>query len=230
MATTATAISDKQLEAEIRQLHIEATSVRKKLEEDTRSLEAALAERERIIDGIALGTAKESEAPQIKAEIERLTLRVEGNNRLFATNRKKANELSQEIGRRQAATLKAAREKEFAELVKQGDAAASKLFDRLTEILTQDIPEFDAIRTRLGVDFADLGGEAAAIRLRESLWRAPGPNEKLHDPNVYLWRLFDQGWAPAANFGTRFRGANGGYFAIPGGELLLTLCSLRFKQ
>jgi hypothetical protein len=230
MATATTAITDRQLEkleSGIRQLQSDAKSIRKRLDDDARSLEAALAERERIIDGIALGTAKDSEAPPIKAEIERLTLRMEGNDRLLKANQTEVNELGQEYGRRQGELVRAAREKEFAELVKQGESAANKLFDRLTEILTQDIPEFDAIRIRLGADFADLGGEAVATRLRESLWRASGPNEKLHDPNVYLWRLFDQGWVSAANFGPRFRSANGGYCAVPGGELMLTLLSLR---
>ncbi len=57
---TATAISDKQLENEMGQLHSEATSIKKKIADDTRALEAALAERERVTDRIALGTAKES--------------------------------------------------------------------------------------------------------------------------------------------------------------------------
>ncbi len=99
---TATAISNKQLENEIGQLHSEATSIKKKIADDTRGLEAALAERERVTDGIALGTAKESEAPPIKAEIERITLRIEGNNRLLKTKSARINELGTEIARRQA--------------------------------------------------------------------------------------------------------------------------------
>jgi hypothetical protein len=233
MATTATAISDKQLEAELRQLQDEATSIRKKLDDDTRKLEAAHTDRERIIDGIARGTVQESEAPQNKEYIEQLQIRIEGNNRLLTANRKKLNELGQEIGRRQAAAARIAREKEFSELQEKGEAAANKILEQLTRLVAEDVPAFDAIRRKLGAEFRDLGGEAIAVRLREMLWKPPHPSEALHNPEVHLRRLFDQGWELANKPGPSyesFRAANGEFQAVPGGELSLTVCSMRSKR
>jgi hypothetical protein len=233
MATAPTAISDKQLEAEIQTLHGEGTRIKKKIDDDTRALQAASAERERIIDGIARGTVKESEAPANKAEIEGLQIRIEGNNRLLSRNSARVNDFAQEYARRQAAAAREAREKEFAELVRRGQNAAIEIFELMTLLAAEKVPTFDAIRKKLGSDFADIGGEAAAIRLREMLFKYPGPNDAVHDPNVHLRRLFDQGWVMAGVPGDSykpFRSSNGGYSAVPGGELSLTVYSLRPKK
>src|ERR1700730_15246680 len=106
MATTATVVSDSQLEAELRQLQSEAGSVRKRLDDDTQKLAAARAERQRLVDGIAHGTAKESEFPRVKAEIETIEIRIESYNSLLATNRSKTEQLGREFGLRQQAAAK----------------------------------------------------------------------------------------------------------------------------
>jgi hypothetical protein len=233
MATTATAFSDSQLEAELQRLQTEATSVRKKLDDDTQKLAAARAERQRIVDGIARGTVRESEAPRIKTEIETIEIRIEGTNALLAENRSKTDEQGKELYRRQVAAAKVAREKEFAELQHKGEELGQKILAILTRVVAEEIPAFDAIRRKLGVDFRDLGGEAAAVRLREMLWKAPRPSEALHDPNVHLRLLFDRGWVSAGASGPSyesFRGAGGEYQSVPGGELSLTVCSMRPKK
>ena len=56
MATAATSISDKQLDAELRQLQTEAAALQKKLDDDTRKFGAASTDRQRIVEGIARGT------------------------------------------------------------------------------------------------------------------------------------------------------------------------------
>ncbi len=117
--------------------------------------------------------------------------------------------------------------------MRQSQNAAIEIFDLMTLLVADKLTAFDAIRKKLGSDYADLGGEAAAIRLREMLFKYPGPNDAVHDPNMHLRRLFDQGWVMAGAPGDSykaFRSANGGYSAVPGGELSLTVCSLRPKK
>jgi citrate synthase len=217
MASTATAISDSQLEAELRQLQTEAASVRKKLDDDTNKLAAARAERQRIVDGIARGTVKESDAQRVKADIETIEIRIEGYTSLLATNRSKIDELGKELYWRQAATAKAAREKEFAELQQRGAGIAQKILEQLTRLTAEDIPALDAVRVRLGREFQDLDGEGAATRLREMLWKPAGPQEALHEPDVHLRKLVDQGW----EFLPRVPG---------GGGLRLSVYSMRPKR
>jgi hypothetical protein len=74
MGTIATVVSDQQLEVKLRELQTEATSFRKKLEDDTNKLAAARAEQRSIVDGIARGTVKESEAPRNQSEIDSIEI------------------------------------------------------------------------------------------------------------------------------------------------------------
>jgi hypothetical protein len=113
--------------------------------------------------------------------------------------------------------------------VKQGEAVQKKIFDKLIELVAEDIPEFDTIRRKLGLDFRDLGGDVAALRLREMLLKTSGPNETLRGPNVHLAKLFDQGWELASNT-PRIKNSVGAFETTPGGELYLTVCSLRAKK
>jgi hypothetical protein len=223
MATTVMAVSDQQLGLELHQRQAEATSIRKKIEDDAHKLEAAHAERERIVDGLTHGHSKESDVARNKSEIDHLQMRVESHNRLLGPNSRRQDELRKEIYRRQGVAAQAARQKEFAELYKQGEDEAKEIVEQLTRLVTENVPAFDAIRRKLGSDFRDLDGETAAWRLREMLWKAPGPRDALHDPNVHLRRLFDQGWELAGKPGPS-------YEVLPGGELLLTVASLRTKK
>jgi hypothetical protein len=234
MATTATALSDKQLEADLYQLQSEAKSLQKKIGDDARRLDEARSDRQRIVDGIARGAVKESEAPRIKAEIESIEIRLEGNNSILATNRAQQTELGRELGRRQDAVNRAAREKQFAQLCAEGENRAKTISELLTRLVTVEIPAFDATRRALGVEFGDLGGEQIATRLREMLVKFPGPRDKMHDSNVHLRRLFDEGWVHLGEPGPSYQSVRSSvgqpFVSVPGGELSLTVCSLRPKK
>jgi hypothetical protein len=229
MATATTVISDKQLGSDLDRLRKEAGEIQKRLDSDNSNLTAARAELQRLVEQIASGAADAGVLQRVKNDIETLDIRIGGYNGQLATNRTGTEQLQTEMVRRLGAVAAAARQKEFDELVKQGEEQAKKIFEILTRIVTEDIPAFDAVRTKLGVEFRDLGGEAAAVRLRETLWKVPRPDEKLHVPDVHLWRLVDQGWGFAANTGPRYRANDGGFYSMPGGELVLSVCSLRKK-
>jgi hypothetical protein len=220
MATTAIALSDQQLEAELRQLQTDSVPVRKKLDDETRKLDAARTERQRIVDGIGRGIVKESEAPRIKAEIEQIEIRIEGLNSLHAEKRSSMNTLQVEFGRRQAAAAKAAHAKEFAELNEKGVAIAGEIVEDLMR-LTEGLRAFDLVRFRLGsAEFRDLDGEGSARELRELLWKAPGPQETLRSPETHIRKLLDDGWRLYGE-GTAER--------VPGGNLSLQILSMRPK-
>jgi chromosome segregation ATPase len=229
MATTATAVSDQQLETELRRVRTDTAEIQKKLDADNSKLNAARAELQRLVEQIAAGSAEAGVLQRVKNEMETLEIRIGGYNGQLATNRTTTEQLQKEIGRRQAAAAREAREKEFAELVKQGQAAANSIFEKLTRLVTEDLLEFDAIRRKLGSEFRDLDGDVAALRLREMLLKTSGPNERLRDPNVHLAKLFDQGWELASN-GPRIKNSVGAFETTPGGELYLTVCSLRPKK
>ena len=233
MASAATSISDKQLDAELRQLQTDATTLQKKLDDDTRKFGAASTDRQRIVEGIARGTVNESEAPANEAEIKRLQTRNEGTKGLLDANKARTNEVTLEINRRQGVIAKAAREKAFAELSAAGKDSAEKIFDLLTHLVTVAIPAFDEIRWKLANEYRDLGGYEFARGLREMLVKYPGPKDTMHDPNVHLWRLFDQGWVLAGADGPShrpFRVDIGVMESVPGGPLELRVPSLRPKK
>ncbi len=233
MATTATALSDQQLEAELRRLKNEAAEIQKKLDGESSKLAGARGEHQRLVAKIASGAAESDVLHRVKGEVETLEIRIGGYNGQLAENRSKTDELGKELGRRQVAAAKAAHEKEFAELLRKGEEAAQKILAMLTRLVTEDVPAFDAIRRKLGVDFGHLGGEVAALRLREMLWKAPGPRDAIHDPNVHLRLLFDRGWVFADAPGPSresFRSVDGGFQSVPGGELSLQIISMRPKK
>ncbi len=214
MATTIAALSDERLEAELKQLATEALTVRGKINADTQKLEAARAERQRIVDGIARGTVKESEGPRIEAAIRQLDILLEGNNGVLATNRAKGEELSKELYRRQTEVAKAAHEKAFAELQQETAALAEKVREQLTQIITGPLAAFDANRAKLVLQFQDLGGIRTAEQFCRMLYNPPGPQENATiDPNVHIRRLIESGW--------QF------FLGLPGGNLALTVCSMR---
>src|ERR1700675_4565589 len=107
MATAATSISDKQLDADFRQLQTEAAALQKKLDDDTRKFGAANSDRQRIVEGIARGTVNESEMPANEAEVKRLQTRIEGTKGLLDANKARMNEVTLEINRRQGLVAQA---------------------------------------------------------------------------------------------------------------------------
>jgi len=232
MATAATSISDKQLDTELRQLQTDSAALQKKFDEDTRKFGAANSDRQRIVEGIARGTVNESEAPANEAEIKRLQTRIEGTKGLLDANKARTNEVTFEINRRQGLVEQAAREKAFAELRAAGEAAAKKIFGKLMELSAEDVPAFDEIRRKLAKEFSDLGGEAAATKLREMLAKEARGMETAHHPNVHLWKLFDEGWVPAGQPGPSYDPIRTtyGHVAVPGGELSLTVMSMRPRK
>src|SRR5580704_5885642 len=101
MLATAIGLTDQHLETELQAQHKEIRHLRERLQAETRSLGAAQAERDRIVDGIARGTVKESEMLRVKAEIESIQIRVEGLNKLVTPLESKIRELTEESDRRQ---------------------------------------------------------------------------------------------------------------------------------
>jgi chromosome segregation ATPase len=163
MATAAA----QQLDQQISDLERQANSARAKLQEDTRKLNEAAAERQRIVEGIAHGTVKESEAPRVKAEIERLEVRIEGHRSILGPIDAKLAELHKENGRQQEEAAREARGKAYAELRQKGAAARQRVADALERLVTVDVVALDEVRTQLRREFADMGGEREALILAE---------------------------------------------------------------
>lgn len=191
---TAAVISDSQLETQLRRLQSDAATVRKKLDDDQRKLEAAQSERQRIVDGIARGTVKESEAPRNKAEIEQLQTRIEGYAGLLQSSGEEIKNLSTELSRRQQAVHLAMREKEFAARVEKGKALGLAIRDKLRKLCTEDLREFEEFRGRLLADFMDLGAKEASMHLREILFRPSRGLEANRTPEVHFADLLAEGW------------------------------------
>jgi chromosome segregation ATPase len=144
MATAATHTLDQQ----ISDLERQANSVRAKLQEDTRKLNDAAAERQRIVEGIAQGTVKESEAPRVRADIERIEVRIEGHRSILAPMDARLAELHKENARRQEQAAREARENAYAELRQAGAAAHQRVADALEHLVTVDLVALDQIRCR----------------------------------------------------------------------------------
>jgi hypothetical protein len=94
-------LSDQNLEHELRLLADKAAEVRKTLDDDMGKLDATRAERQRLLEDLARGTAKESEPQRIKAAIEEIEFTIEVDKWLLRANRSRTNQLGQELGRRQ---------------------------------------------------------------------------------------------------------------------------------
>jgi hypothetical protein len=150
MATATAVLSEQQIEVELRQFQTEAVSIRKKLDDDMRKLEAAQAERQRLVAKIAGGAAESDVLGRVKGEMETLEIRIGEYKGLLAANRTKTDELGKELYRRQAEAMKAARKKEFADLKERRAALARKIHDLLRQLCIEDLPALDAIRRRLG--------------------------------------------------------------------------------
>jgi hypothetical protein len=223
MATTAAALSDRQLEDKLQKLQVEIAATTKTLDEAQRKLSAARTERQRAIDGIALGKAKEADAIRAKTTIEEIELRVESFRSLLVGQQNELAALRLDLGNRHAEANRIAHEKKFAEVVKEGEARAKRVLDALILLSSELIPAFDEIRLQLGTEFADLRGDVAALRLRELLLRISRGNEPLRDPNAHNWTLKQEGWIlndPLPRGGS-----------LPGGgPLVLQIVSLRKKS
>jgi len=230
MATTVAALSDERLESELKQLATEALTVRGKINADTQKLDAARAERSRIVNGIATGTVKESEGPRIEAAIRQLEILLEGNSGVLAANRAKSEELSKELYRRQAEANKAAHEKRFAELNEKMTALALRIREKLTRLVTEDLREFEELRGVCVTGFPDLSGRDASVKALEILFKPSHPSEALRNPEVHLAQLDAAGWVP---FGYQVMdrpvSLGGGFNVFPGPPLRLSIVSMRPK-
>lgn len=237
MAATAATFSDQQLESELKKLEKEISSDDGKLQETRRRLDTANAERSRIVEGITLGTVKDGELARIKADIEVLEIRVEGLNGLLASNRSKASVIQDELNARANAAHLVARQKALSELETRGKAAAIRITEKLVRIISEDIAEFDSIRQRLGIEFADLGGAAVAKRLRELVFKPVRLSDAAGVPDVHLQLLESRGWVHAETPGPsmkRIKTEQGigplnpnTFETVPGGPLHLIVISMR---
>ena len=114
-----------------------------------------------------------------------------------------------------------ATEKErVAELIKQGEALAAKIRSSLTSLISEDVYAFDQIRIELGRQFREIGGEAAAVNLRELIFKRSPSAEGVRTPELHLRDLEDQGWAARYNHGLN---------EVPGGNLHFSVVSMRPK-
>jgi hypothetical protein len=227
MATTATAFSDKQLEAELQRQRKELSQLREKEQTELRKLDAAKSEHGRVFDAIERGvTGKETELSRAKEAVETSEIRVGGVRKQIAPIESAIKELNEELGRRQAAAERAAREKAFAQLQEEGGAIAAVIIEKLMELTTKELAAFDRIRIRLGLEFPDLGGAAAADSLAALLFRPSQKMEKLRDPNTHNRLLEDRGWVFAGSPGEAYEKipSAGSQFGNP---LRLTVQSMR---
>jgi hypothetical protein len=225
MATTAMALSDRQLEEEVNLQRRELDKLQERLRGETRTLDAAKSEHGRVVVAIENGsTGKEHELARAKESVETSEIRVGGVRKQLALVEAAIEELNKELYRRQLAANIAARQKEFTDLQTESFARARALVNKLVE-LTKDLAELDKLRIRLG-SYVELGGFGAADRVAEVLFRNSGPNEKLRDPNTHNRLLEDQGWVFAGSPGET-------YEKIPsaasqfGNPLRLTVQSMR---
>lgn len=233
MAATAATFSDQQLESELQKLQKEISSDEGKLQETRRRLDSAKADRSRIVDGVARGTVKDAEVSRIKGDIDLIETRIEGLNGLLASNRSKASVIQDELNRRANAAQAADRQKQFSELEARGKAAAMRIVEKLARVITEDIAEFDSIRSELGREFGKAGGFDAARRLVKMVYQHPGPNERVGVPDVHLRVLQGRGWvhAEAAQPDlARMKTDDGVFEYVPGGALQLTVVSMRPKK
>jgi len=231
MVTATTALSDKQLEAELQQELQRFETVQKKLDQDNQKLQAARAERTRIVQAIPHGRAQESDVPKIEAEIRRLEVLIEGNTPILAQHRGQIDELRTEIHRRQAVAAKVARERQFAEMNEKMTALALKIREKLTRLVTEDLREFEELRGACVISFPDLGGRDAFARALEILFKPAHPSEALRNPEVHLAQLEATDWVPfgyAVMDSSVFEG--NGFRVGPGAPLRLTVVSMRPKQ
>jgi hypothetical protein len=190
MATTAVALSDKQLEAELQTKRRELDKLQERLRGETRTLDAAKGEHGRVVVAIENGaTGKEHELARAKESVETAEIRVGGVRKQLASIEVAIEELKKEIYRRELAANKAAREKDKAQRFEKGRTLALRIRETLALLCTDNMRELEELCGSLVIDFPDTGGVQAASALREILMKPAGPNEKLRHPEVHLAQL-----------------------------------------
>jgi predicted nucleic acid-binding Zn-ribbon protein len=190
MATTATALSDKQLESELARLKKELGQLEERLQAENRKLDAANSERNRVAAEIERGvTGRESDWTRAKEAAEIAEIRCDGVRKLIPPVKSAIQEIGAELNRRQEAAANAAFGKEFAELQEKGAAIASRILEQLKKLISEDLAEFDAIRVKLETRFASLGGQNAAFALRRLLFDARRVPMEAH-----IAALLQEGW------------------------------------
>jgi hypothetical protein len=190
MATTQIAFTDKQLEAELQTKRRELDRLHEKLRGETRTLDAAKSEQSRVTVAIENGaTGKETELSRAKESVELAEIRVGGLRKQVAPIESAIKELSEELGRRQAAAERAAHERDFAARVEKGKALALRIREAVALLCTGDMRELEELRASLITEFPDIGGVEAASGLREIVIKPSRGLEKLRNPEVHLAQL-----------------------------------------
>jgi predicted nucleic acid-binding Zn-ribbon protein len=222
--------TDAQLESDLQGQKKELGKLQERLRGELRTLDAAKSEHSRVLVAIEGGaTGKETDLSRAKESVELAEIRVQGLRKQVAPIEAKIGELTEEINRRQVEAARAARERAFAQLQEEGGALAAVIVKKLMELTTEELAALDRIRIRLGLEFPDLGGPAAADSLAALLFRPSQGMEKLRDPNTHNRLLEDRGWAFAGKPGPS-------YMKIPsatsqfGNPLTLTVQSMRPRE
>ena len=210
--------AEKSIAVKLQELSLEATSLQDKINVDKLKLEGARQECERIADGLARGTAKESDLTKNRDTIAVIEARIGANTAQLGPIKAEVDELAREHYRQEQAAAKETHEKEFAELQRKGAAIAQGLVRKLEELIATDVRQFDDIRARLVTEFADLGGEETVRNFYDILIaRYPSAVGELH-----LASLRRRGWKPFWRF-VNGRLGNPGYPLPP---IKLTVCSM----
>lgn len=225
---TATAISDKQLEAELQQELQRFETVQKKLDQDKQKLQAARVERTRLVSAIPHGRADERDVPKIETEIRRFEVLIEGNTPVLAQHRAHIDELRTEVHRRQGEAAKVAHEKQFAELNEKMTALALKIREKLTQLVTEDLREFEELRGTCVTTFRESGRDAAANALK-ILSHPARFSEAVRNPEVHLAQLDAAGWVPFGYYVMDRPVSQGGIRVAPGPPLQFSIISMRPK-
>jgi hypothetical protein len=194
MATTATVVSDQQLDVELQRQRRELSQLREKEQAELRKLDAAKSEHARVFEAIERGvTGKETELSRAKEAVETCEIRAGGIAKQISPIEQKIRELGEESGRRAAAAAKIVREQAFVQRIDKGKALALKIREIVSRLCINEMRELEELRGRLIAEFPDIGGVEAASGLREIIVKHARPSEKLRNPEVHLAQLEEEG-------------------------------------
>jgi hypothetical protein len=189
------ATSVATLSADIEKLNVQALALREKVSADVKRAEDLRIEQDRIADGIAAGVVKENAIIRNKEEIAVVEARLAGNRRALQPLEQRMRQLTDERVAVETAARRQARERELAELRQKGEALSHVIKQKLLQIMTEDLPRFDAVRTSLALEFRDLNGAAEASRLFASLFDH-STHPKMNTEYWHIAELRRAGWRP----------------------------------
>jgi len=173
-AATAPAPTIETLRQETAVLDAELKILRSKCAAEQKTLDALEAERGKISEGIALGTAKPSAATEHARKTEQSRATVAGFTTLIAGVQKRYGLAFAELARLETEAKRAAEIDEIAELKSEGAVILARIAETLKGTIGVEIFRYNEIRKRFGVvmdNYAKVGGfpiPPAALAARDA--------------------------------------------------------------